>query len=871
MKKIITLFMCLCIISGYCPSVFAYEYPKEFWKTLPQYEAVCETDKYEEIIKYGVANLNSILNQPLNSKTCQVITSRCDKIGRAYLELGDYTNAYEYFYRLKTVVDKFPDEYSSYYDVAKKTTDQLAFDIKMYTDKGTPPYYGAVNEHKNGVLFGTNTDGGVRKAGKLGHESMILTYQELGQGLFSYCKSAVTAASQNGWAVEFALNCPKEGNDIKNIKNLTSYLKEISDLFDDYPDVPIFLRFAAEFNIWNESRMVDAQTFIEAFRYVSQYFKSRHSNVAIVWSPNHSSNYMVNVHEYYPGDEYVDWIGLSSYAMMYHMANTQMTELNAIWFKCGNASSPVIAVKEFIETYGDRKPIMLSESGSGHYVFGGINLDTTEFALRRLREYYTYLPMVYPQIKLIAHFDNYVSGGYDDFRLSNNAVLTDEYVKLTKGNRYIQNSYKQETGYCYREIGNGTSVDSIFEVSTYVHKYADNAEKVSYFIDGNYVGESGELPFTTLIDGTNYSGSHNLRAVVTLESGKNHYVENQININSAEKPVTVEISGNQVEFDQEPILYNNRTMVPMRKIFEELGADVYWDEKTQTATGKRGDRAVKVTVGQKTMYINSKAVELDTAPLLLSERTLVPARAVAEGLGCDVEWDDRYYLVSITPKVFQWSDWSESLPKGIDYDLYYIEEKEEYQYKVREREYFTSDYKLSGVRLEDTDISYGNWSGWSTNYVSESDTLEVETRTQSEPMRYYYEHYCTGNISDKDDRYRTWDHSWRDECDHHVLGWFDYKLDKSPDTNSTYEHYVDGERYRCSNTCYRWYQTDTEGGSYTEYRSRPIYYEYTYSQWGDWSRWSDWDEEDPYDDYDWYDEDVDIEVDERTVYRYKEK
>ena len=53
------------------------------------------------------------------------------------------------------------------------------------------------------------------------------------------------------------------------------------------------------------------------------------------------------------------------------------------------------------------------------------------------------------------------------------------------------------------------------------------------------------------------------------------------------------------------------------------------------------------------MYVNNKAIELDTAPFVLSERTLVPVRAVAEGLGCEVDWDGRYNLVSIMPKVFK--------------------------------------------------------------------------------------------------------------------------------------------------------------------------------------------------------------------------
>ena len=111
----------------------------------------------------------------------------------------------------------------------------------------------------------------------------------------------------------------------------------------------------------------------------------------------------------------------------------------------------------------------------------------------------------------------------------------------------------------------------------------------------------------------------------------------------------------------------------MRRIFEELGADVSWNDSEQTATGKKGDRTVKVTVNSKTMYVNNKKITLDTAPIVVSARTLVPVRAVAEGLGCDVDWTERTSTVDIEPKEFKWSAWTDELPNDVDDDLFYIE------------------------------------------------------------------------------------------------------------------------------------------------------------------------------------------------------
>ena len=85
----------------------------------------------------------------------------------------------------------------------------------------------------------------------------------------------------------------------------------------------------------------------------------------------------------------------------------------------------------------------------------------------------------------------------------------------------------------------------------------------------------------------------------------------------------------------------------MRKIFEALGASVSWNDATQTATGVLGDRTVSLKIGSSVMEINGEPIILDTAPIVVNGRTLVPARAVAEGLGCTVDWQDETNTVVI--------------------------------------------------------------------------------------------------------------------------------------------------------------------------------------------------------------------------------
>ena len=111
--------------------------------------------------------------------------------------------------------------------------------------------------------------------------------------------------------------------------------------------------------------------------------------------------------------------------------------------------------------------------------------------------------------------------------------------------------------------------------------------------------------------------------------------------------IKVILNGKQLEFDVEPMLINNRTMVPMRVIFEALGAEVSWDGQIQTAIGETKKTTVKITIGKDYLLKNDNIVVLDSPAVVISGRTLVPVRAIAESLDCKVEWYGETQVVEI--------------------------------------------------------------------------------------------------------------------------------------------------------------------------------------------------------------------------------
>ena len=116
----------------------------------------------------------------------------------------------------------------------------------------------------------------------------------------------------------------------------------------------------------------------------------------------------------------------------------------------------------------------------------------------------------------------------------------------------------------------------------------------------------------------------------------------------ANNNITVKIDGQQIAFDVPPQLINDRTMVPLRAIFEALGATVDWNGDTQTVMSTKGSTTISLTINNPTMYVNGTAVTLDSPACLIGSRTLVPVRAISEAFGTTVDWDGNTSTVLIS-------------------------------------------------------------------------------------------------------------------------------------------------------------------------------------------------------------------------------
>ncbi|MCL2356783.1 MAG: stalk domain-containing protein [Defluviitaleaceae bacterium] len=113
--------------------------------------------------------------------------------------------------------------------------------------------------------------------------------------------------------------------------------------------------------------------------------------------------------------------------------------------------------------------------------------------------------------------------------------------------------------------------------------------------------------------------------------------------------IAVTIDGKHVEFpDKPPIFSDERVLVPVRAVFEELGFDVMWGEFTQTVLLSRADDTVFLVIGDSEFVANGRIYASEVAAQVIDGRTMLPVRAVLESVGYTVAWHDFSHTVQIS-------------------------------------------------------------------------------------------------------------------------------------------------------------------------------------------------------------------------------
>lgn len=542
-------------------------------------------------------------------------------------------------------------------------------DFELYVEGSVEnaPYYGAKFEPRGGSYVGMTAD----KMSEYKPLGSYLTYIEsFRQGdLYSDANKIVpqnNIITMVGWTVNSLGNIDYDGIR-QTLNKLNSYGK------------PMLIRFANEMNV---SALGDNPTqYINAFREVANMIHE-YPNLAVVWSPNDMGALDRPFEWYYPGDEYVDWIGVSCYTQQYFQGNKNTSSKDSIYFMTGEngwATNKLKPVIKFMKDYGINKPLMISE--------GGVATSSDEaWAAPRLRNMMYSVIMKYPQVKMINYFNVYRKNEAEKYNLSGHSYAMDIFDEAADSGGYIR-EFNDYPSFVFSKANAGDTLiadaDGIVNLYTLAFIPKNPNISVNYKIDGIWFHSSEEAPYkcgfdinsvtdgehTITIEGAGQSKSYKfIKRDDRICFGGEPDMEKTSNIpkdKSKGNDVRVFVKkrdGNTLEirFDEQyPVIVDGSTLVPLRNIFEGMDTPVDWNGDTQTVKwdtctmeigGSSIGKLVEISYGKNNRHRTTvrETIDLTVPAQIMNGRTMVPLRAIAECTGYTVDWDGNTRTVTIT-------------------------------------------------------------------------------------------------------------------------------------------------------------------------------------------------------------------------------
>lgn len=374
------------------------------------------------------------------------------------------------------------------------------------------PDFHAKAEPKGGIYYGriarggqTGNGYGLANLGDMSNESMVSFYYDLGDGYslqyWSYLYGkALTDGSR---ALLINLNFNGEASDCAAVAK-GSYDGKLAEAFSylNTLSCPVFVRIGAEMNVW-ENR-VSPESYQAAYRHIAEIARRQAPNAALVFSPNFSGASGVDMDSFYPGDGYVDWIGTSLYYNQY--ANNGDTK-NDAFYGVGKYGDPMLNIQQTVNLSRlHKKPVMVTEGGSA-YVQNG--KDSAAFAAERVQKAYSFLPMVYPEIKAMVYSDSNFGSTGTCYQLSGSQAVSAAYQKAVQANPVLRRSVSQAASYYTKASASPSGWSGMVTLAAYT--YAAEKPSAVWYVDGKAMATVQEYPYTYQLDADALApGAHTL-------------------------------------------------------------------------------------------------------------------------------------------------------------------------------------------------------------------------------------------------------------------------------------------------------------------------------------------------------------------------
>ena len=208
-----------------------------------------------------------------------------------------------------------------------------------------------------------------------------------------------------------------------------------------------------------------------------------------------------------------------------------------MYYSFGKYANPIAKLKDIVDRYGSKKPIIITEGGSGHSIVGK-DINLTDFAKSRMNILYTYANMLFPQVKGMIYFDVIPKNsiGYIYAFNKNDAVFTQYKNSIENNKAFIKEMGVKPLAYVKAE----NYKDSLSEVElyTYCQIIGDPSITVTYTLDNKVLKSEEAMPYKCVINSKDIrKGTHDL--VVTVKSGNYQSVKTYILENDGNQLITI--------------------------------------------------------------------------------------------------------------------------------------------------------------------------------------------------------------------------------------------------------------------------------------------------------------------------------------------
>lgn len=509
--KTLAFLLAMALTVSLSVSALAFEFPDAYWPLQKEWIAAVEANDGDKIIDVTQKTYDLLIPSAPDETVYNVLEPMCGLTSWAYEVQGDLDNAVLWQERQLEMDHWFvKNGKPNYQDLVLNGNARMDYltaarDVTVYalTNFDPSPYKVGPN---TGVWYGMAT---ATERDEGSAAIFYLRFQEREDAAYwinyyTNTSSHFRRALQGG-VIECAWNYAFDAGS-QDVLSADDYIAETLATLGGL-NATVLLRLGAEVNNWGNT---DADLYIRAFRKIATAAR-QYPNLQIVYSPDMINNRTVNAEMYYPGDEYVDWVGISAYHRTNYRNNkgelpgafdmayrTRGSYGNDAYYGQGFYDyDPLVAMKHVADlANAHNKPMMVSECGftNNSARYG----DATAYAADQINKFYSYLNMVYPQIKAAFYFDqnNMATAEAQDYSITDKPELEKVYHAAISGNRtYLEDPHGVAAGWePLNETNLHTNLGTV-RLATYASFPNVANATVKYYVDGTLAATVTEAPY----------------------------------------------------------------------------------------------------------------------------------------------------------------------------------------------------------------------------------------------------------------------------------------------------------------------------------------------------------------------------------------